>query len=253
LPLKPLLALTLSLAAAGIATPTFAGAGNPPSYFPLHDKDRWVYVLIPPTSDHQVHVPSRPDSVEIVEIAGSSSIDGRSLYTLANYLFPFSEDKSVFYNDSPGSATEMWNGRPGVWYPWWEFTGQQLVPVVLPGFTQDCIHGSCGDCIGLRTVTVPAATFERAAVIHYDLDPCVDSGLTEEIFAPNVGLIQRSVASWSGLQTWSLVYAEVGDRIWGDPQRSHPTGASETIIQGTRSPAARTTTWGTIKSTFRSN
>jgi hypothetical protein len=104
----------------------------------------------------------------------------------------------------------------GSWYPWSQF-GEDEVPIALPDFAEDCIHGSSGMCLGLGTVRVPAGTFHRAATILYDEIPCGDLGLAQEVLAPGVGLIERTTYTILGPQTWSLVYAKVGDREWGEP------------------------------------
>jgi hypothetical protein len=138
----------------------------------------------------------------------------------------------------------------GVWYPWSSIGSGNRVLITLPSFVDDCIHGSGGRFVDFRTVTVPAGTFEGAAVIAYNSRPCDDNGLFEEVFAPGVGLIRRSVVTMTGLRIWSLSYAEVGGRIWGAPVPINPV-ADKTSDNHPGAPVTSTSTWGALKSRFR--
>jgi hypothetical protein len=100
-------------------------------------------------------------------------------------------------------------------------------------------------------VTVPAGTFEYAAVVAYDSFSCADEGLYEEVFAPGVGLIRRTLVSRLGLMTWSLSYAIVSGQVWGTPVVSNPLGANKTSDSHPGSPVISVSTWGALKSRFQ--
>jgi hypothetical protein len=156
--------------------------------------------------------------VEVAEvrITGSYQIGDRRFFELDNYLFPISDSQTDFCNDDPGQAIEIAGQKLGLWYPWSQF-GDEQVPIALPEFDEDCVHGSEGLYLGRGTVTVPAGTFERAATIVYMSNPCSDAGFAREVFAPGVGLIKRATLTIAGEVDWSLVYASVGGRTWGSP------------------------------------
>jgi hypothetical protein len=183
---------------------------DPPSYFPLHDGDRWVYVVT-----ESPHNQQGGGQVAEVNITGSHTIGDRQVYHLDNYMFPISDNQTEFFNELPGHATELMGRQSGLWYPWSQF-GATDVRISLPEFDDDCVHGSEGLYVGLSTVSVPAGTFHQAATIRYDSTPCADLGLAREVLAPEVGLLERTVTTLVGEVTWSLVYAKVGGKTWGD-------------------------------------
>lgn len=57
------------------------------------------------------------------------------------------------------------------------------------------------------TVTTPAGTFSHCIRVVWDTG-CADAGITEEIFAPGVGLVRRHEIRLYGLVTWDLVSME---------------------------------------------
>lgn len=197
----------------GLASrPTGGEAISSPSYFPLHDGDRWVYAVTESSYDEE-----RGGQIVEVNITGSRTIGERQVYHLDNYMFPISDNQTEFFNELPGHATELMGRQSGLWYPWSQF-GATDVRISIPEFGDDCLHGSQGMYVRLSTVRVPAGTFQQAATIRYDSTPCVDLGLAREVLAPEVGLIERTVTTFVGEVTWSLVYANVGGKTWGDAE-----------------------------------
>lgn len=67
-----------------------------------------------------------------------------------------------------------------------------------------------------ETVTVPAGRF---SAIHFQWrTTCFDAGITDEWFAPGVGLVKRSSQTIGGPRSWELVTAKIDGRtIGGQP------------------------------------
>lgn len=55
----------------------------------------------------------------------------------------------------------------------------------------------------------PHYTLEGALVLQYTPEGCADIGITQETYAPGVGLVHRSITTFRGGLTYHLVYAKV--------------------------------------------
>jgi hypothetical protein len=181
-------------------------------FFPLHEGDRWIYRISRLSDQDQ----GGGVEIEEVQVTGGYPMGDYQVFQLDNYLFPVSGGGIEFCNAEPGHAMEVVGEDLGLWYPWCQF-GPEELPIELPGSGDDCVHGSTGRYVGLDTVTVPAGTFHRAATILYDSSPCADNGFAREVFAPEIGLIERTTTTFLGQVTWKLVYANVGGQEWGTP------------------------------------
>ena len=210
----------LALIAGPLMDPTAAEPEDSPSYFPLHKGDFWMYVVT--SSGGGPGGRGTPEVAEVT-VTGYVRIGETVLYQVENYLFPVSDRRAYFINRSPGETREVVNESSGLWYPYWRFSMPEETLIKLPSFYDDCVGGSSGSSSRPGTVTVPAGTFEGAATISYDTIPCGDRGFVREVLAPGVGLIQRTITSFVGEVTWSLAYAEVGGRVWGNPPSSRPS------------------------------
>jgi hypothetical protein len=56
----------------------------------------------------------------------------------------------------------------------------------------------------------PIGASETARVVRYFGGICSDAGLTQEVFVPNLGLVQRTETSIIGERSVELVYAQIG-------------------------------------------
>lgn len=173
-------------------------------YFPLQESNRWLYVV----DDGQ--------RMAEVRIPGTARIGGQQVFAVENYLFPLSPGRTLFRNDVSGRTVEYIDRAPQPWYPRGDFGHGHPVRLILPE-GDDCIHGATGESSGaLEHATVPAGTFLQCVAIEYRTGPCEDSGLVREVFAVEAGLIQRTVMTTHGPETWSLTYAEVDGETFGD-------------------------------------
>jgi hypothetical protein len=200
--------------------PAVADDGFLGSYFPIALKNQWVYVL----SDGDDRTQE-----ELVQVVGADLVGGKPVFLTSNYHFGFVTDPIQFLTDDLGRTCEHRDGKFGVWYPWMD-----QAPVAIPSFEiADCLHGTQGTMQRVDEMTVPAGTFRNVFRVVYDWVPCSDAGLVSESFAPGVGLIERQLITFVGVQTWQLSRMFLqGEALWG--------GALP----------VSSTTWGNIKNTF---
>jgi hypothetical protein len=212
-------------------------------YFPLHESDRWVYVQ---AADAQgiTHDSQSLRKAEEVRITGSYSSEAGRVFQMANYTFGIASDPIEFLGGSlNGQVVELMGGQSGTWY---RFTvGAE---VRIPEFGNDCIRGSKGAVVRQITGDVPAGRFANCVEIVYSTIPCMDLGLASEVFAPGIGLIERTLrVAGGGLQTWQLKYAEVNGVTF--PVRTQPGGGADHQAAAAP-PQTAPSTWGQIKATL---
>lgn len=234
--------LLTSLVLAAVAGPSAAAPSgeSSPSYFPLHEGDRWVYVL---TEGWPSDLPAPPPVV--VEVTTSYVHQGSRIFVMENYGFPMDSGALGFYRDRSGNTVELRADASGLWYPW-----RDRAKVVLPELAIDCIHGHRGAFDEQAEVgAVAAGTAINALTIRYDYQPCADSGMVRETFALGIGLIERRVLSFLGEHTWSLQSALIDDIPFGD-RGATPAGAAGVMVLPGPTPA-QPSTWGAIKAAFQ--
>jgi hypothetical protein len=202
--------LVLALAALSVPVSAFAQVGRvrpalePAWYFPLRDGYRWVY---------QKHGPSGTSTWQVSVAEANQSTAGPRWYALSGY---FPGPARLVHSDVSGLVTEadffgqgayLWyqlGARPGTtWQLEWAPS-----PIMMP--VVGCISGSKLELVARdETVRVPAGEFR--GVVHVAFyAPCTDAGITEEWFAPGVGLVRRNETTVAGPVTSELVEAELG-------------------------------------------
>lgn len=67
--------------------------------------------------------------------------------------------------------------------------------------------------------STPVGVFNGCVRVLWD-SPCKDSGIIEEVFAPNVGLIRRVENKIFGTLSYNLIYAYVNGVVYGSPSIS---------------------------------
>jgi hypothetical protein len=169
---------------------------------------------------------------EIVAITSSNMIEGKEICLTNNYGFGVSADPVEFFTDDQGKTCEYINGKFALWYPWTDM-GLVSLPLLV---SDDCLRGATGIMYHIEEITVPAGTFHDGFMVRYDSVPCCDSGLVSETFIAGVGLVERKVLTFAGVQTWVLTRGFVGGQWIGGT-----TG---------RSLAVDSSTWGSIKASF---
>jgi hypothetical protein len=233
--------LPLILAKVVVASP------NPMSnnYFPLHNQDRWVYVQA--ADAHGINHPwtSLRKSIE-VKITGVYTIhDEGRVFQMSNYAFGLAPDQMEFLGGNlNGPVVEVMGGQSGTWYRF-EIGNR----IELPAFGNDCIRGSKGAVVRQVDREIPAGRFERCVEIVYSTTPCMDLGLASEVFAPGIGLIERTLrVAGGGFQTWELKWAKVNGVVF--PARTQPGGGISDHQAAAAQPQTAPSTWGQIKATL---
>jgi hypothetical protein len=177
---------------------------EPAWYFPLRDGYHWVYQKSGPTG-------TSTWQVSVAEPTGNQARPG--FHALSGY---FQGPARLVHSDIGGRVTEadFFGQGEYLWYQLgampgttWELQWAPS-PVMMP--IVGCIPGSKLQLVARdETVTVPAGEFH--GVVHVEFHPpCTDAGITEEWFAPGVGLVRRIETTVAGPVTSELVEADLG-------------------------------------------
>jgi hypothetical protein len=237
-------ALTIVVTALGTTTVSLASR-DASSYLPLEVGNRWTYVL---DGGEQAVLQGEAQPRHGVKVTSAGTAAGQDVFLVENYLFRFVPSDILFFNDKEGNTVEMraegaQNDLPesGLWYAWSDPSGR----VKLPEFVFDCVHGSTGSILPTDdSITVPAGTFDDILRIEYNEHPCVDSGVLSEVFARGIGLVERRIITFHGVETWVLEHVELAGAPFEPPSAGGPAGAPP--LGG----EPRERSWGAIKSVF---
>ena len=163
-------------------------------FFPLAVGNQWTYVL----SD------SRIEGDLTVEITESVELNGQVYYRLAG----FSPRPSLVRMTAGGRlvALDEESGVESLWVDFAAPVGGQWTPEGR----DECLGPAGVDDRHVRTATA-VGTFS-AVRVAYRQGPCADAGITEERYAPSVGLLTREEISIAGPRTYELSRAVVGGR-----------------------------------------
>ena len=175
-----------------LACGTAAAAG--PDYLPLYPGSRWVYRCSGTTC---------PQDVPPLEALRSAEAGGR-IYSVVRW---FSRQEAWLRVDDAGA---LWHYDPQTrqerrWYAFQTAEGQGYETSIDP-----CSPAARVSSRAFR-YQGPLGSFDNALQIAYPPGGCADAGLTEEIFAPNIGLLRRSETTIGGPRTFELVYARIGN------------------------------------------
>jgi hypothetical protein len=234
--------LSIILAQAVVASP------NPVinSYFPLHDSNRWVYVQAS-TDQGFTHGTAALRKAEEVRVAAAYDGDLGRIFKVSNYTFGLGADLIEFLGGDQslnGPVVEVMGGHSAAWYRFG--IGN---PVEIPAFGNDCVRGSKGAMMRLVDKDTPAGRFKDCIEIVYSAIPCMDLGLASEVFAPGIGLVERTLrTAGGGLETWQLKYADVNGETF--PARTQQAGGASDHQAAAAPPQTAPSTWGQIKATL---
>lgn len=102
-------------------------------------------------------------------------------------------------------------GKKGVWYKF-DVSEEWIMNLAQEGVP--CVDGSKVKIASrTETVTVPAGTFNNCIKLTFD-NNCNDAGITEQWFAPEVGLVKQIEDSFGGPITSELTSAKVGNATY---------------------------------------
>jgi len=175
-----------------LACGTAAAAG--PDYLPLYPGSRWVYRCSGTTC---------PQDVPPLEALRSAEAGGR-IYSVVRW---FSRQEAWLRVDDAGA---LWHYDPQTrqerrWYAFQTAEGQGYETSIDP-----CSPAARVSSRAFR-YQGPLGSFDNALQIAYPPGGCADAGLTEEIFAPGIGLLRRTETTIAGPRAFELAYALIGN------------------------------------------
>lgn len=194
-----LLAFLLS----GAVVPLFAQ----PEYFPLRDGNIWTYRERGGSHTFQI------------QVGTPAVINSQVYYRLTGYVDQpvwarFGEDGALYYHDEDKEADVLLvafqPASPGGWY---EAPLRMCSQELQPQGTREELRS-------------PSGYFPAVLSVRYRQWSCADAGIQEERFAPNIGMLQRTVESIRGPRTYDLVSADLGTTTL---QADSGAGASVTL------------------------
>lgn len=167
-------------------------------YFPLAPGNAWVYRLsIGPVKDVQT-----VEVEDAVQFAGRAYHRVRWFHGRTVYL---RSGAGALYAFDPVAATESL---------WYSFTARE----------GDSFRTAADECSPVARVastssteSTPAGAFRDALTFAFELS-CADAGVTDQVFAPDVGLVRHTETSISGPRRYDLVYARVGACFFEPPK-----------------------------------
>jgi len=171
-------------------------------YFPLSVGDSWTYSLEGRTAG---------DEVRMIRIADAAERGGVTYYRLEGW--PTAASALVRIN-ARGQlvALDEESGAERLWYDFAASVGARWQPE-----TGDACVGQAEIVDRNSKAVEPTGSFEGVLSIAYGTTQCAHAGVASELFAPGVGLIERTEITIAGPLTWRLARAHVGGRTVEGP------------------------------------
>ena len=163
-------------------------------FFPLHVGNQWIY---------RTAIGARNQSITVVDIP-RTEIAGDQTY-------------SVVRGFEDGPALLRMGSDNGTLYRYNESTKAEEIWAVFSTKEGDTYRTAINPCNQTARVesrsaktTAPAGEFWNALAIRYPAANCADAGLDSEIYAPYIGLVERTSVTIAGPRRMQLIYARVG-------------------------------------------
>jgi hypothetical protein len=180
---------TFILSALVLATSATA-FGADPEYFPLAVGNSWVYKV----------TEGRIPDVQVVEVTGTASLDGRSYFSVMflgrEVFLRVSSDGTLYEYDSPAK-------REKVWIAFGSEAGQAF-PTEIDNCTKTAKIES-----KVARYTGSIGNFTNALQLSFS-QSCADAGFQSETFLPYVGMVQHVADNVAGARTYALIYSRTG-------------------------------------------
>ncbi len=164
-------------------------------FFPLHVGNQWIY--------RTTAFGARNQAITVVDIPRTEAI-GDQTY-------------SVVRGFEDGPALLRIGADNGTLYRYNETTKAEEVWAVFSTKEGDTYRTAINPCNQTARVesrsaktTVPAGEFWNALAIRYPAANCADAGLDSEVYAPYIGLVERTSVTIAGPRRMQLIYARVG-------------------------------------------
>lgn len=176
----------LCAAALFAATASAASAG----YLPLEVGNRWV-----------LQTSASPPEIRSIEVLRSRTVNGATWFLVAGYApsdrwLRNAPDGSVYALDEKTGAEELLARLAA---------GAPRYSTLLSGCQQ-----TAQPAASTAQYRGPQYELDGALAIGYAPESCRDIGITQEVYAPGVGLVSRAITTIRGELLYHLIYARVG-------------------------------------------
>ena len=162
-------------------------------FFPLHVGNQWVY---------RTALFGR-QSVTVVDIPRTEVV-GDQTYSLVR---GFEDGPALLRMGSDNATLYRYNETTKAEEVWAVFSTKE-------GDTYRTAITPCNQTARVESrsakATVPAGEFWNALAIRYPPANCADAGLDSEVYAPYIGLVERTSITIAGPRRMQLIYARVG-------------------------------------------
>lgn len=214
--MKPF-ALILSLAAS--ASSTFAQ-----DYFPLHVGNQWIYATTTfgRTTFLSIDIPR-------TETAGDRTYAVVRGFEEGPALLRGGDDSTLYrYNAE--------SGREEVWAAFATKEGDSYETAINPCTRRAVVESRSGKA------SVPAGEFTNTFSVRYPAANCADAGLTNDAFAPYIGLVERTSTTIAGPRRMQLIYARVGGvTVLSQPEVAFTLTLDQSVYEVGKAATARLT------------
>ena len=187
-------------------------------YLPLEVGNQWIYTPRGQAAGDPL----------VVEVAASTVYNGNTYFQMIGFA---GEPAWVRYNSSGDLVQYAPGGPERLWYSFSALDGASWgSQLPLPCVAQATIRTHAAE------VTVPAGAFSGSLTIDYPPGNCADAGLSDETFAPGVGLLRRTSITIVGPRTLELLYARVGGASLAGPELSFGVSIDRTVYLSNLQP-----------------
>ena len=185
-------------------------------FFPLHVGNQWIY---------RTAIENRwfsNSTLTTIDIPRTETIGDQTYSVVRGFedgpaLLRMAEDRTLYRYNTESKSEEVWaafNTKEGDAY-------------------QTAIN-TCNKTARVESrsakSTVPAGDFVNAFAIRYPAANCADAGLDNEVYAPYVGLVERTSVTIAGPRRMQLVYARVGGvTVLSAPELSFTLALDKTV------------------------
>lgn len=160
-----------------------------PAYFPLETGNSWLY--------RSKSNNGGESTFRSISVQGQETIQGRQYFNVDYF-----ERKVVLRSDPDGTVAEF-DRASGTERPWLQLRLPE--DATFQSYVDPCSVATARLQSRTANVSVPAGTFGNVVQIGFQVN-CADTGVTQQFYAPYVGLVQHEETSFAGPRQYELVY-----------------------------------------------
>ena len=201
---------TLSLSLLLAALPAMAQ-----DYFPLQIGNQWIY---------QVGFFGRMQTIT-VDIPRAEIVNGQVYSVVRGFpegeAWLRSNDAGILYRYNPNAT-----GGEEVWAMFNTPEGGSYRTTITP-----CNQTAKVESRNAKA-SLPAADFVDLLAIKYPVGICADAGFDSELYAPYIGLVQRTSITFAGPRVMKLMYARLGGvTVLSQPETSFSLSLDSSVYE----------------------